>query len=221
MRRGHAEDGFTLIETMIAIVLVGIVTTSLYQVMLSGIRGSETSRSVVRQSEEARLGFNRMIRDTREAGSLTACTPSSFSNCYRVQIDFDNDGSISNPNARGDYEDLIYAYSSSDREVTLNGQTLIGGVYPVPGHDIFDYQSNALEYDADGDGTTSAAELDASGVGTVGNGNGILDEPELSYVTGVGYAFRVKQGKKGCAATASPEDPCEAFYGAAQLRNRR
>lgn len=220
-RRTSHDGGFTLVEVLVSMSILSIISVSIYTLLFSVVRGSDSSRSMARQSEEARLGFNRMIRDTREAGQLLACTPSSFSNCYRVQIDFDNDGTISNPNVNGDYEDMTYAYVGTDHEITLNGETLIDGVYAVGSANVFQFVSNALQYDANANGVTTAAELDASGVASVGNGNGVLDNPELSFITSVDYAFRVRQGEADCSPSSSTADPCETFYASAQLRNRR
>jgi len=221
MRPERGESGFTLIETLIALFMLSVVSIAFYTLLFSVIRGSENSRAIARQSEEARLGFNRMVRDTREAGSILPCTPSAFANCYRVQIDFDNSGTISNPNANGDYEDMTFAYAGADHVITLNGETLIDGVYEVTGKNVFSYESNALQYDADADGVTTSTELDTSGIAGVGNGNGTLDNPELSYITNINYAFRVGASSEGCSSSASVEDACETFFASAQLRNRR
>jgi prepilin-type N-terminal cleavage/methylation domain-containing protein len=213
------ESGFTLIETLIALSMLAIVSTAFYMLLFSVIQGSNSSRSVARQSEEARLGFNRMVRDTREAGLILPCSPSAFATCYRVQIDFDNNGAITNPNANGDYEDMTYAYAPAARAITLNGETLIDGVRAVTGKNVFQYESNALQYDANADGVTTAAELDSSGVAGVGNGNGQLDNPELSYITSINYTFRV--GTSTTCSTTPGHSGCETFFASAQLRNRR
>ena len=221
MRDRRDEGGFTLVETMVALSLFAFLSVSFYWLMFSAVKGSDTTESVVRMSEEARLGFNRMVRDTREANELSACTPTDFSNCYRVKVDYDGNGVYANPNTTGGYEDLTYRYSSLDKEITLNGQTLITGVRTVPGKPVFSYMSNALEYDANANGMTTAAELDASGVAGVGNGNGVLDNPELNYVTSVSFAFRVEHGNRNCSAGITSTDPCGTFYAESQLRNRR
>ena len=215
------ESGYTLIETLIALSVLSVVSIAFYSLLFGVVRGSDKSRSVARQSEEARLGFNRMVRDTREAGSILPCSPSAFASCYRVQIDFDNSGTITNPNVNGDYEDMTYAYAGVDHEITLNGETLIDGVYTVTGKNVFSYESNALQYDANADGVTTSAELDSSGVAGVGNGNNTLDNPELSHITNINYAFRVGASSQGCSATPSTQDVCETFFASAQLRNRR
>ena len=218
---GRSDSGFTLVETLITLLMLSIVSVAFYTLMFSVVRSSDNSRSIARQSEEARLGFNRMVRDTREAGSILPCTPSAFTTCYRVQIDFNNDGTINNPNTNGDYEDMTFAYAAADHEITLNGETLIDGVYTVTGKNIFSYESNALQYDADANGVTTSTELDASGVAGVGNGNGALDNPELSYITNINYAFRVGASSEGCSSSPSVKDACETFFASAQLRNRR
>jgi prepilin-type N-terminal cleavage/methylation domain-containing protein len=220
MRREQPRDqsGFTLIELMVSVLLLAIVSSALYTVMMSGVRSSEKARSVANTAQEARLGFNRMIRDTREAAELTNCTAAPFETCYRVRIDFNGDGAYTNPNSLGDYEDLVYEFVSADNIITVNGETLIAGVFSLPGENVFTYLSNDLTYDANGDGITTAPELDSSGVAGVGNGNGILDGPELNYLTSVSYAFRIEQGE---ACVTGPQDPCETFFAEAQLRNRR
>lgn len=217
----RSEAGFTLVETLITLSMLSVASIAIYSLLFSVVRGADSSRQIARQSEEARLGFNRMVRDTREAGSILPCSPSAFATCYRVQIDFDNDGTISNPNVNGDYEDMTYAYAGVDHTITLNGETLIDGVYTVTGKNIFEYESNALQYDANADGLTTAVELDSSGIAGVGNGNGTLDNPELSYITSINYAFRVGASSEGCSSTVSVKDSCETFFASAQLRNRR
>ncbi len=211
MTSSASENGFTLIETLVAITLFSVVSISFYSVMLSGSRGADTTRSVVRVAEEARFGLNRMVRDTREAQVMAEADEDS----YRVQIDFDEDGTIQTfpaTNSNGDFEDLEYVYDPGADEVTLNGELLIKGIEEVPGEDLFTYSSNYLEYDWDADGTATWEELDAGpqhGV-QVGNDNGVLDLAELSYISSVNFAMRV-----------TDEDQATIFSSEAQLRNRR
>jgi prepilin-type N-terminal cleavage/methylation domain-containing protein len=203
------ERGFTLAELLVSIFLVAIVTTTLLQVALSGTRGSETARSVTEVAQEARLGLNRMVRDTREAMLIDDASATG----YTVKIDFDSSGTYQNPNPAGDFEILTFAWDNSDKEITLNGELLVDGVHQITGKDVFSYSSNFLSYDWNADGVTTPAELDDAplhGITGVGNNNDTLDYPELNFISGVAYAFRVQQ-----------EGYSERFYSGAQLRNRR
>lgn len=208
--RNRSEHGFTLIELLVGVALLSIVSSGFYLVLSAGVRGGNTTQNVTRGSEEARLGFNRLIRDTREADSLGACSGEGFPTCYHVKIDFDGDGIYQNPNSRGDFEDLTYTYHAGTKEIRLNGSTLMRGVEPVGTLPVFMYSSNRLEYDADANGVTTWQELDGSGIAGVGNGNGVLDSAELTYITSVDYDLYVDAGGKR-----------ERFYAQAQLRNKR
>jgi prepilin-type N-terminal cleavage/methylation domain-containing protein len=199
----RSEHGYTLVESLIALLLISIVSTTFYSVLFSGARGSERTRQVTKVSEEARSGLNRMVRDTREADVLASVSADS----YNVQIDFNGDGAYENPNADGDFEDLTFSYQAASETITLNGETLVAGVEPVASEPVFSFTSSYLEYDWDGNGVTTLTELEAApshGVTTVTAGN------EASFLTGVGFEFQVQSGES-----------TERFVAEAQLRNRR
>jgi prepilin-type N-terminal cleavage/methylation domain-containing protein len=204
------ESGLTLVEVLVAIAILSVVSLGFYSVMLSGVRSSDTTESVVQISEEARLGLNRMVRDTREGDSLASATPTS----YRVRVDFNDDSAYENPNANGDYEDLTFLFvagsGGAPGKITLNGRTLIDGVEEIPGQDVFTYYSSNLVEDVDNNGIAEWQELDGSGSVGVGNGNGVLDSGELPYITNVRYSLRVEA-----------EDRTTEFYAESQLRNLR
>jgi type II secretory pathway pseudopilin PulG len=218
MRRVRSdESGMTLIEILVSISLFMIVSVGFYQVLFSGSNGADTAQNIVQVSEEARLGFNRMIRDTRESLTLQGSggTGAPTSTLYNVQIDFDGDGTIttSGANGTGDFENLTFTYSAGDREIKLNGETLIAGVEPIGSQPVFDYASNLLEYDWDANGTTSWQEIDAAsahGITGVGNNNGVIDGSEPNLLSSVVFSFRVVV-----------DDEQEDFYSEAQIRNRR
>jgi prepilin-type N-terminal cleavage/methylation domain-containing protein len=217
--KGGDEGGFSLIEVLVAISLFAIVSIGFYSVMFAGVRGGDTTRSLVRISGEARAGFNRMVRDTREAERIDAASPTS----YNVKVDFNNDGAFQNPNARGDYEDLTYSYNSADQTIRLNNSVLMSGVTPISGVPMFNYTSNILEYDWGSgnlgaalprDGVTTWQELDLAyvrgGVTGVGNQNNVLDSAELPFISSVVYSVRV-----------SHDGRSSNFFAEAELRNRR
>jgi prepilin-type N-terminal cleavage/methylation domain-containing protein len=198
------DDGFTLIETLVAIALFSMLSAGFYSVMFSGVRASDTARAVVRISEEARLGLNRMIRDTRETEALSGPSPTSF----RTLVDFNGNGLYVNDAADGNYEDLTFAYDGVRDVITLNGEDLIAGVEPIGSTDIFAYTSNHLELDTNADGVASSGELDQTANG--GNGNGTLDGPEIDYVSAIEFTFQIRIDGR-----TTP------FHSRAQLRNER
>lgn len=203
MKTVRSEDGYTLIESLVALLLVSVVTTTFYQVLFSGARGSEKTREITRVSEEARSGLNRMVRDTREADQLVSVSDDS----YNVRIDFNADGAFENPNAEGDFEDLTFTYEAVSKTITLNSETLVAGVEPVGTEPPFSFTSNYLEYDWDGDGVTTLSELEAApshGVTVVTPGD------EAAFLTGVAFEFQVQSGESK-----------NRFVAEAQLRNRR
>ena len=220
------QGGFTLIETLVAIALFSVLAAGFYSVMLSQVGGSERTRSVARIAEEARLGFNRMVRDAREGTELAAedgCAPSDMEagECFNVKVDFDGDDAFDNPNASGDYENLTFSYNAGDDTIDIvvcdddsgscESEVLIDGVQPTDGSDIFTFSSNLLRYDGNGDGLTSWQELDGA-AGDVGNGNGDLDVGEWQYLSNVAFALEI---------TGEDEDDVTRFFSEAQLRNKR
>lgn len=218
MRRAD-EAGFTLAELLVAMFMFSILSAGFYSVMFAGIRGSNTTESVVRVSEEARLGFNRMVRDVREAARIVdiSVTPDVS---FTVHIDFDADGSIEAPD-----EIEEFFYDPGTETIYLNGEVLMTGIRQVPGVPLFDYSSNRLEYDwsspcAPGwpsvacprDGVANWREIDRppASISQGGNNNGTPDGPELPYLSSVSFAM-----------TINNDDQTTQFVTEAQLRNAR
>lgn len=203
----RADSGFTLVELLVAVSLFSVLSIGFYTMMFSGVNSAQTTESLVRISEEARAGFNRMVRDTREAQKIEPISSTEFN----VRTDFNNDGAFSNPNPNGDFENLTYEISGG--ELTLNDEVLMTGVRQVGGNPFFTYSSNLLEYDWDNDGTTECLELDAAasfGVLGVGDASGACDSGEKDFLSEVGFALGVEDG-----------DRSSTFFAQAQLRNRR
>ena len=206
----RGEEGYSLIEVLVAIFVFALVSTGFYQVMIAQTRSVEVTRSTSRAGEEARVGFNRMVRDVREADLFSAAAGDGTS--FTIKVNYNADGLYQNPNVNGDNEIVTYAYDSANNRVTLNGEELMSGVKPVPGKQMFEFTSNALEYDWLGDGTTTWLDIDQAscaghGVTGVGNCNSGLDSAEFAYLTGVVFAI-------------TDTDETNTFYATAQLRNR-
>jgi prepilin-type N-terminal cleavage/methylation domain-containing protein len=217
--RLSSEEGFTLVELLVVILIFGVISTSLYFAVFSGVRGGKTARNVVQVSEEARLGLNRMIRDTREAEDVVAADADS----YEIGIDFNLDGDTDDEGERetftfdSDTERILLTANVPDGANPTTTEPLVVGVSDLAGTNMFTYSSNQLEYDYDPeDGVASCAEIDDPPFGvTGGNGDNVCGAEELPFVTNVSYALRVSSGdaRSGVRATE--------FFAEAQLRNRR
>jgi prepilin-type N-terminal cleavage/methylation domain-containing protein len=219
----NGEGGFTLIEVLVTMFILGIVTTAMYQALFAGAKGSQKARDVVGVSQEARLGFNRMVRDTRESARIVDPSVDANGEEFTINVDFNSDGVFSPApsNPTGDYEVLTFRFnrsSSGNGTITVsNGvltEPLMTGVDCVRKADgtcnpVFTYSSSRLEYDTNGDGISSAVpELDQAP--TIGNKNGQLDGQEVLFVDVVSFSLRLSIKNSG-----------ETFFAQAQLRNQR
>jgi prepilin-type N-terminal cleavage/methylation domain-containing protein len=213
------ERGFAMIELMVTIVLLAIVTTGAYMVLFSLNEASTKTRNVAQVSQEARLSFNRMVRDTRQGRGIDAVDTNITDDgkvSYTVLVDFDGNNVISqpSPNPSGDYEALTYEFDRDAKTVTLNGEVLMRGAECAePTCTVFSYSSSQMQYDWDENGVVTMEELDAAGCPlhgnpTIGNCNNTLDV-ELALISNVDFAFQISSGNSSAE-----------FFVQAQLRNK-
>ncbi|MDQ3915748.1 MAG: prepilin-type N-terminal cleavage/methylation domain-containing protein [Actinomycetota bacterium] len=233
MTRAADDAGYSLVEILVALSIFFLVAAAFMSVMLSGARSSDTTRDNVRVAEEARLGINRMVRDTREAGwiALPGTSPTDSYQSFTVKIDFNGDGAYTNPagpgvDMAGNYEVVTYAYDDANDRITLTAEgfpaeTLVKGVDCVRTtagackSDVFSFTSNRLEYDWDLNGVTSLAEINQAActpnnITDMDVCNATLVDKELANVTSVNFAFSLSTGGRSTN-----------YYTEAQLRNRR
>lgn len=204
--RLNDQSGFTLIEMLVTMLLLSVISIGFYQVMFATVGASDTTASLTRISEEARHGFNRMIRDTREAARLQSATPTS----YRVWVNFNEDSVIDHE----DYELVEFRHagdeirlvaigaggSPTEDALLIDNVRAVDHVSPAGDDPVFTYSSDYLQFDTNGDGVASQAEL-VSAVGAT---------ESLEYIGSVHFNFRVEVG-----------DRTSTFTSRAQLRNKR
>lgn len=204
------QAGYTLVEVLVAVSLFSVLSVGFYQVLFSQARGADAIRSSAAVGDEARLGFARMVRDVREADAVTAASPTSFT----IRVNFNGDAFYQNPNPLGDDEIITYAFDAAAGTISVNGQVLMRGVGQVgtPAEDVFQFSSNYLDYDWDGNGTTTWSELDSAasrGITGVGDGDGIFDGPEFPYVTAISFTMKLTDSGRSTNLLAT-----------SQMRNR-
>ena len=218
-RRRKDDAGFTLVELLVATVLFLILSTMLFTTVVSGSRQAKNGREFNDLNEEARLLLNRMSRELREAQEITGVTnpggaasstgtalyPSYYAananadTSLTFDVDFNGNGVIEP--AASDPEELTYQYDRANRRVLLlaDGQAL-----PVLAGNVegFTVRFTSRLYQSDGsidgtrDGTVNWEELDADAVVAKGNGNHVLDDPELKYVDSITMEITVLKGSR-------------------------
>lgn len=218
VRRAH-EDGFTLVELLVASVVFLVMASVFFSTVVSGANQARNGRQFNDLNEEARLLLNRMSRELREAQEIVAVSnpgnavSSSGTALYPTyyaastsanvsvtfDVDFNGNGTIE-PTAP-DPEELTYQYDRANKRVLLlaAGETL-----PVLAGNVesFTYRFTSRYYKSDGsidaakDGVVNWEELDADAVNAKGNGNHVLDGPELAYLDSITIEVTVLKGSR-------------------------
>jgi prepilin-type N-terminal cleavage/methylation domain-containing protein len=162
------DAGFTLVELMVAILLLSILMTGVLASVMSTSGALDNVRATSDITGEARVAMERMSRELRQAERLLAATPTSFS----LEGDFDHDGVIED----ADHERVTYTFDGAAGELVLTTTASLGSPILAGRVSSFvvDYSSSRWEFDADGDGSTTSVEVDQG----IGNGNAALDLSE-------------------------------------------
>lgn len=128
--------GFTLIEMVVAIVIVGLITAVGGHVLAQAFRNYFTARDMADATWQARLALERMTRDLREIRSATG---TDLSTLGASQIVFNDAQGIA----------VNYSYNAATNELMRNAQPIAGDVAGV-----------ALAYlDGAGTATATAAQV--------------------------------------------------------------
>jgi prepilin-type N-terminal cleavage/methylation domain-containing protein len=90
------QDGFTLVELLVAMVLVGVVAAGVYASFISGVEASSSRDTQARAQNDARMAMEEFTRDVRQAVSPdgviapVAAAPTSTS----IELWVDNNRSL-------------------------------------------------------------------------------------------------------------------------------
>ena len=69
------DEGFTLVEMLVGMVLFSLVMSAIITTVLSSTRATNTTKQIEDANEEARLALVRISRELRQASSLDAARP--------------------------------------------------------------------------------------------------------------------------------------------------
>ena len=192
------DGGYSLVEILVAMLVFGIFSTVLLGFAISTATVTEQIRSNADVTEESRLAVERLSRELRQASAVDRVAlrgvAGSGTTALTIWTDFNGNGlrdlSASDP------EVLTYRWDPSNGRLTLTADDPDGTAItrPVLAEVVSDFdlqlRSSRFEADANGDGTTTWNELDASGA-SGGNGNGRPDGRELEWIDLVAVAMTV------------------------------
>jgi prepilin-type N-terminal cleavage/methylation domain-containing protein len=119
-RRGRRDDGMTLVEVLVAIGLFAVLGTLVLSVGIATARVTDDTTGAVDLNEEARVAFERLARDLRDAALITEVMPAPASaGCGSdgfTGVSFE-EGSRS---AADVPHDVAYRWSSADKRLILS-----------------------------------------------------------------------------------------------------
>jgi len=126
------QKGFTLIEIVVVIVLLGIIAAVTSSVLVTGLSGFLTTQNISEANWSGQLGMERMIRDIRDVRSASDISIFTSRELRFTDMNSNN----------------IY-YKLSGTNLTRNGQILSSGINKV----TFNY------YDQNGATTATQANI--------------------------------------------------------------
>lgn len=122
---GPKASGFTLVEVLIAIALLGLVTGSIYNFLINQRRAWDAQTAVAAAQRDARLALDLMARQLRMAGynnSSGSAITEALANSLTFKADLNNDGTA---------ESVAFALDSTDssnKKLKRNNDVLLQNV---------------------------------------------------------------------------------------------
>lgn len=210
--RARDAAGFTLIEVLVAMGLFGVLGTILLGTALASNTVTTETRAHTEVAEETRTAMERLVRELRQSSGLDAVhLQSSATDATWVTFWTDFNGDKARTSNAADPEVLTYRWDPTTGGLSLTAQTSTSvETRPLLAAEVTSFdvllRSSSWEYDADGDGSTTWEELDAS---PVGNHNNVPDAPELAHIDLVVITLVVDDG-----------DATQTYRTQVDLRNR-
>lgn len=136
MKRKHSCQGFTMIEILIALTLLGMVLGVFYRIFFSQAEAYQTQAKTIQRQQELRAGLEMIVRDFRSAGyplldqsflkDLMAWIPSSFIPKAPQIVTPNGIFTVTSGGDNPDILSLVILLSSETNPTTLAQQALAG-----------------------------------------------------------------------------------------------
>jgi len=136
MKRELSSQGFTMIEILITLTLLGVVLGTFCQIFISQSEAYKTQANIVQRQQELRAGLEIIARDFRSAGyplldqsflkDLTAWIPSSFIPKAPQIVTPNGIFTVTSGGDNPDILSLVILLSSETNPTTLAQQALAG-----------------------------------------------------------------------------------------------
>lgn len=199
-RRGRPQGndhGFTITEMMVAISIFMMLMVAVMTTVISVSRAVDNGREFTNINEQARIAFERITRELRQASEIQAVEiPPASGGSVEMTFGVDFNGNRTIDNVAADPEVLTYRYDHTQERLTLTANDLHGNAItrPILASEVtaftLEYRSSLWQYDSNGDGITDWTEIDGT-VG-VGNQNGVLDV-EIDKIDSVAITLTVME----------------------------
>lgn len=204
-RRCRNDDGATLIEMLVAMVLFSVLGSVLLSSFFASQTAAQASRETHDLNEEARVALNRMARELRQASAIASVGAPDGAKEVTFHVDFNGNGVIDA--SAVDPEVLTYSWEDNRILLTANDPTGAAVTQPILSGKVsafeLDYYSSDYRRDCSAvkDGRANWAELDAYTTScaarpAAGHTPGVLDASELSEIDIVTISLRVLEGDR-------------------------
>jgi prepilin-type N-terminal cleavage/methylation domain-containing protein len=204
-RERRSDEGFTLVELSISMLLFGVLGAVLLTTLIASKNAVATSRENHDLNEEARVALNRMSRELRQADAIVSVNGSTGATGLTFSVDFNGNGVIDASAA--DPEVITYEWDGSKILLTANDTSGTPVTQPILAGKVssfsLDYFSSDYRRDCASpkDGRTSWRELDdftttCAARGSSGHVNDSLDASEIADIDTITIAFTVLEGAR-------------------------
>jgi prepilin-type N-terminal cleavage/methylation domain-containing protein len=210
-RDTRPDDGFTLVELLVAMGLFLVLSSLVMTSVLSMSRATTDVKQFTNINEQARIATERLTRELRQAKEVSgAVLPATVGGDTSLTFGVDFDGSGVVDATAADPEVMTYRYDSAAKKLTLTANDASGTAVtrPILSEQVsafkLQFRSSLWKYDGcrvgdspgaplgTKDGVTDWTELDT--VCGAGNNNGSLDAAELDRVDLVAVTLSVLEG---------------------------